>query len=468
MSGSPESPTRPQQDPATAGPLDHATAIALIERADGLVAIGEYAHAAPLYSRVVGHASPDLHVSALLGLAECHFRLDNEPAAEQAWELATRAPDTPISWVAWKQLAGARVRSGDLRGAREAYQRAERVAPPEAHAEIASRLGWLNKELGNQRAASRYFGRARAGGATVPVVTYAILAITIGISVAAFPTSPQGVQLFTTLGLDKAAVANGQYWRLLTVTLVHEGWLHLATNMYALFLVGPLVERIYGRVTYLAMYLLCAAAASVASFVFVREDSVGASGAIFGLFGILFIAFRLHHPAIGRNARSLAGQIGFLIVLNLVLGLGLTGTGIAQIDNFAHVGGLLAGFWLGFFFMPTGVPTVASLWQRPAGTGASRGPGSIVAGAGGSAVPLARVGAVGVLFVVIALGLVIGTQEWHGVAVAPAMARAPGVAVAPLKARTRNPVVPAAVAAGTVPSDVPPAVYEVQLRSSAG
>ena len=394
----------------------------LIERADGLVAIGDYANAGPLYSRVVGHAEPDLHVSALLGLAECHYRLDNEAAAEQAWELATRAPDTAISWVAWKQLAGARVRGGDLRAARDAYQRAERLAPPEARAEIASRLGWLNKELGNQRAAGRYFGRARAGGTSMPVVTYALLAITIGISVAAFPTSQQGVQLFTALGLDKAAVANGQYWRLLTVTLVHENLLHLATNMYALFLVGPLVERIYGRVTYLAMYLLCAAAASVASFVFVREDSVGASGAIFGLFGILFIAFRLHHPAIGRNARSLAGQIGFLIVLNLVLGLGLTGTGIAQIDNFAHVGGLLAGFWLGVFFMPTGVPTLASLWQRPARAG---GPGALepaTAGTGQTAMLLARGGAVAVLFVVMAVGLVIGTQEWHAVAVAPAMA----------------------------------------------
>ena len=75
------------------------------------------------------------------------------------------------------QLAGARVREGDLTAAARAYREAEPRAPFEERAGIQSRLGWLNKEMGNPRTAQRYFGRARTGVFT-PYVTYAIIAIT--------------------------------------------------------------------------------------------------------------------------------------------------------------------------------------------------------------------------------------------------------------------------------------------------
>ena len=74
--------------------------------------------------------------------------------------------------------------------------------------------------------------------------------------------------------------------------------------MYALWLVGPIVERWYGSLRFLAFYLACAAAGSTASFVFGGDvPSVGASGAIFGLFGILLAAGRLHHP-VDRQSRG--------------------------------------------------------------------------------------------------------------------------------------------------------------------
>ena len=91
--------------------------------------------------------------------------------------------------------------------------------------------------------------------------------------------------------------------------------------MYALYLAGPLVEQLYGSRLFLLFYVLCAAAGSVASFVFGDgSSSVGASGAIFGLFGILLAASRTHHPALDRRGRALVGQIGTLIVINLVIG----------------------------------------------------------------------------------------------------------------------------------------------------
>jgi membrane associated rhomboid family serine protease len=356
---------RPLIERPAAGPLDREAAVALIEGADVLVNQGEYEQAAIIYTRVIGHHDADLHVAALLGLAECRFRLDEEEAALQAWIVATQAPETPLTWLAWKRLAAARVREGNLPSAARAYREAERRAPMSERAEIESRLGWLNKELGYERAAQGYFSRARAGGVGVPVATYVILAITIGIGVSTYLT-PSGGVLIGLLGLDKAAVASGELYRLVTVVLVHSPVvpLHLAGNMYALFLVGPIVEALYGRVLFVAIYLLTAAAASTASYVVFPEDSVGASGAIFGLFGLLFVALRVYRPVLGRQARNLAGQIGILIALNLFLGLAV-GSGV--IDNAAHVGGLLAGGWIGLLVRPRGAPTQPAPWQFPGG-----------------------------------------------------------------------------------------------------
>ena len=319
---------------------------------------GEYELAASLFARLIGNPLPNLHVAALLGLADARYRLDDEEGALQAWIVATQGPETEFTWHAWIALAGARVRQGDLAGATRAYREAARRAPPEEQPQIASRLGWLNKEMGNAGAASRYFGRARVGVFS-PVMTYAILALTVVISLWVDFT-PSGGSLGELLALDKERVAAGEYWRLLTVTLVHGGVLHLALNMYALFIVGPLVEALYGRVLFLGFYLLAGAGGSIASYLFFPFTSVGASGAIFGLFGLLFVATYVHKPALGRQARAMTAQIGMLIVLNIVFGFALAGT----IDNAAHIGGLLSGAWLGLVVAPRGTATLASLWQR--------------------------------------------------------------------------------------------------------
>ena len=172
----------------------------------------------------------------------------------------------------------------------------------------------------------------------------------------------EGEDLLQALWLDKLAVADGEYWRLWTVTLVHADLLHLFFNMYALYLAGPIVERWYGSLWFLILYLLCAAAGSVASFVFGGDvPAVGASGAIFGLFGVLLAANRLHHP-VDRANRGLVSQLGFLVLLNLVFGFASGG----QIDNAAHLGGLFAGLWLGAAIRPTGVPTMSAMWRGPA------------------------------------------------------------------------------------------------------
>ena len=351
----------------------------IFDAARGAAERGDYQTAATLYSRLVGNPDPNIHVAALLGMADARYRLDDEEGALQAWISATQAPEGPLSWQAWVQLAGARVREGDLVAATRAYREAEQRAPYDERPAIQSRLGWLNKEMGNQRTASRYFGRARTGVFT-PYVTYAIIAVTAVISLfVLYGPSPTSDTLGNLLLLDKHLVQAGEYWRLLTVTLVHGSLIHLGLNMYALWIIGPLAEALYGRATYVAIYLLAALGGSIASYLVNPTPAVGASGAIFGLFGLVFVATWVHKPALARQARALTSQIGILIVINLVIGFAPG----SNIDYMAHIGGLIVGAWLGFIIPPRGAATLASFWHRPAdeeGKSPSRSPALLSAG----------------------------------------------------------------------------------------
>ncbi|MET1233000.1 MAG: rhomboid family intramembrane serine protease [Candidatus Limnocylindrales bacterium] len=393
---------RPGADPDRPGPLDRAMALARLAQAEALANDGDYATALGVYYRCVGNPDAEIHVAGLLGLAECFYRLDDGDQALATWRQAVAAPETTLAWLAWKRLAAELVRRGDLKGALGAYQQADSRAPSAERPEIASRIGWLQKELGNQGAANRAFSRSRRGGAPIPYVTYTILAITVGIGISALFDPGAEALWFTLFGLQKDRVAEGELYRLVSVTLVHGGLIHLLSNMYALYLVGPIVEGLYGSARFLLFYVITAAAGSMASYVMSPHDAVGASGAIFGLFGVLFVAQRIHHPLMHRQARSIAAQIGALIVINLAIGFGLAGGGVG-IDNAAHIGGLLAGAWLGLTIPPR-APTLASAFTRPGEAQASASPRSV----------LIQVAAVLALVAVIGLGVAFGTSQRTG------------------------------------------------------
>ena len=361
----PRPPATP--DPSRPGRLSREEALALLAGGDAMLAQGDYPEAAVRFSRVIGFEEAALTAAALLGLGEARFRLGQDDSAVASWKAVLQIGETPSSYAAWRNIAAASVREGDLRGAIGAYREAERRAPPADRAEIANRLGWLTKEIGDESAARRYFARGR-GDAPLLSVTTILIAATVIVSLSAI-LSQEGEFLYDAFQLDKPAVAAGEYWRLWTVTLLHgspdasffvPSLAHLFFNMYALYLAGPIVERWYGGLRFLVFYLACAAGGSVASFVFGGpQPSVGASGAIFGLFGVLFAANRVHRP-VDQQSRMLVRQIGMLVVVNILFGVAI----IPNIDNAAHIGGLVTGLWLGAMVPPTRVQTLVSLWQR--------------------------------------------------------------------------------------------------------
>jgi membrane associated rhomboid family serine protease len=343
---------------ASGAPVSRDSARAILDEAAELVTTGDYADAAAHYRRVVGFNDPQVKAAALLGLAQSLYRLDDEDAAIATWESILELPETPSTYMAWREVAAARVRHGDLQGAIAAYREADRRAPREDKAAIANRLGWLAKETGNARAAGRYFARGREVGPAFPLA-WVIIGATAVVSFMGF--SSEGTAIQDALMLDKGEVARGEYWRLLTVTLVHKDIVHLAMNMIGLFIAGPLLEQLYGPRLFVLFYVLCGLGGSVASFALGSAGpSVGASGAVFGLFGILIAARRAHHPVLDRQDRTLLARITVLIGLNVLLGFANP-----QIDNAAHLGGLAAGAWLGVLIIPGRVPTFRSMWQRP-------------------------------------------------------------------------------------------------------
>jgi membrane associated rhomboid family serine protease len=397
MDQPPDAP--PPVDPNVSGPLDRATAGRLLDQGASLIESGDYADALGTYQRVVGFDDPEITAAALLGMAQARYRMDDEDAAVRTWDAILQLPETSSTYQAWRNIAAAKVRDGDLNGAILAYREADRRAPADDKAEIANRLGWLAKETGNVRASRRYFARGRGG--FMPYATYGILGITVAVSLAAM-FSADGDAITRALWLDKVAVAAGEIWRLWTVTLVHDPTfiLHLLGNMYGLYLAGPIVERLYGSPLTVALYLVCALGGSLGSFAFgAAGASLGASGAVMGFFGILLVATRTHHPALDRASSALVGQLGTLLLVNIVFGL----VASSYIDNAAHAGGFVTGALLGIAFVPGKVATLRSMWQAGA-------TGQLANGFIGS--PIGRLVAILVLVIALAASWLIGLGRW--------------------------------------------------------
>jgi len=144
------------------------------------------------------------------------------------------------------------------------------------------------------------------------------------------------------------AILEGQYWRFVTPIFLHANILHMGLNMLNLIVLGVFVERIFGHLRFLLIYLVTGVISIIASFYFApQEISVGASGAIFGLVGAYSLFVFIHRKAFRRGGIPALSWLVLIIGINLSIGLI-----IPNVDNYAHVGGFLSGCILGWFFAP--------------------------------------------------------------------------------------------------------------------
>lgn len=148
------------------------------------------------------------------------------------------------------------------------------------------------------------------------------------------------------------AVAHGEWWRLLTGAFLHNGLLHIALNMIVLAVLGPPLEQLLGWRRFLALYLLSAVGGSVAVFALqsAGQAALGASGAIYGLFGAYYLIAR----RMRLDTSSIVATIGINLVLSVVIpGISLVG----------HLGGLVTGAIIGLLF---GLPVLRGAARQAA------------------------------------------------------------------------------------------------------
>jgi membrane associated rhomboid family serine protease len=195
-----------------------------------------------------------------------------------------------------------------------------------------------------RQARTIYGGRVRPGSAP-GVITQSLIAINVAVFIV---TTASGVGLFSGRGTSSVfdhlalippAVAGGDYYRLLTAAFLHFGLIHIFFNMYALYLFGPLLERDLGKVRFLALYLLAGIGGNVLSLGLgpVVEQAAGASGAIFGLMGALYVIFR--HRQVDTS------QVVFMIAGILIFTFA-----VSNIDWRGHIGGLITGAAIALVF----------------------------------------------------------------------------------------------------------------------
>jgi membrane associated rhomboid family serine protease len=206
-------------------------------------------------------------------------------------------------------------------------------------------VGMRCPECARQRTQVRRLGTGlRAGAAPA---TYALIAINVAAFVAEIAGGAStglfqaGGSVYQHGALYGPAVANGDWWRIVTSGFLHAGLGHIALNMFALYVLGTLLEPAVGTPRFLGVYFVSLFAGSFGALLVTPDaPTVGASGAIFGLLAAAFVIAR------HRGVEQLASQLGFFVILNLVFTFGVSGISIG-----GHLGGLIAGALAGLLIV---------------------------------------------------------------------------------------------------------------------
>ena len=182
-----------------------------------------------------------------------------------------------------------------------------------------------------------------------PIVTYVLIGITALVYLMqAVSKWRYGVDYPLAIGakISPYITYYHQYWRLITPIFLHGSIMHILFNMYALFTVGPSLEHYYGHWNFLRFYLITGFGGNVLSHIASPKTvSVGASTALFGLIAAQAMFF-YKNRSILRNYKRAMQNIGFVIIMNLAIGLS------GGIDNWGHLGGLLSGLLLAWMCGP--------------------------------------------------------------------------------------------------------------------
>lgn len=143
-----------------------------------------------------------------------------------------------------------------------------------------------------------------------------------------------GGSIFNDYSVLGFGVADGEWYRLVTGGFLHAGLLHIAFNMFALYFLGKILEPSVGTVRFVMIYFACLLAGSFGAILLSGSNvpTVGASGAVFGIFGAVFIIAR------GRGLNDLAREVGIILLINLALTFTISGISIG-----GHLGGVVGG-----------------------------------------------------------------------------------------------------------------------------
>jgi len=180
-----------------------------------------------------------------------------------------------------------------------------------------------------------------------PTVTYVLIGVTVFIYVLQvisplfYGYDNRGLDWLVHYGgKSNEDILGGEFWRFITPVFLHGSMAHIFFNMYALLSLGTFVERNYGHSRFTLLYFLSGFTGNVFSFLFTPlhdVPSIGASTAIFGLIGAEGVFFYQNRRLFGAQARQALSNIGFIVVINLFIGLS------PGIDNWGHIGGLFGG-----------------------------------------------------------------------------------------------------------------------------
>ena len=179
-----------------------------------------------------------------------------------------------------------------------------------------------------------------------PTVTYILIGLSIAIYLAQVGTNSMlGYDLPAALGMKiNEAIMAGQWWRFITPMFLHGSLIHIGFNMYALVIIGSGLEKRFGHWRFLLVYILGSFGGNVFSFLLSPNPSLGASTSIFALLGAEMVFLFQNRELFGRGARRALQNVATVAVINLLIGLS------PGIDNWGHLGGLMAGLiftWFG-------------------------------------------------------------------------------------------------------------------------